>query len=116
MHQPVSTNAEDKGNPTSTKTVVSTICENGLWRFCSYVSNCVFWVNLQSTKPETNKCTNGMKSAPMVGCTNGMHWCTGGKVEEKKAAGNKGIATNCFFNILHFTRQLARDAKHSTAY
>ena len=43
-------------------------------------------------------------------------WCTGGKVEEKKAAGNKGLATNCFFNILHFKRQLDRDAKHNTAY
>ena len=45
-----------------------------------------------------------------------MHWCTGGKVDEKKAAGNKALATNCFFNILHFTRQLACDAKHGTAY
>ena len=45
-----------------------------------------------------------------------MHWCTGGKVDEKKAAGNKALATNCFFNISHFTRQLARDAKHGTAY
>ena len=102
---------------TSTKTVVF----YNLWKRPLTVLSLrsqlhVFWVNFQSTKPETNKCTNGMKSAPMVGCTNGMHWCTGGKVEEKKAASNKGLATNCFFNILHFTRQLASDAKHSTAY
>ena len=58
--------------------------------------------------------SNGMHWLSAMG--NGMHWCTGGKVDEKKAAGNKALATNCFFNISHFTRQLARDAKHGTAY
>ena len=53
-------------------------------------------------KPETNKCTNGLISAPMV-CSGPVHqcWCTaGGKVEEKKAGGNKAlqpIASSVFY-------------------
>ena len=54
-------------------------------------------------KPESNKCTNGMISAPMV-CSGPVHqcWCTdaGGKVEEKKAGGNKAlqpIASSVFY-------------------